>query len=201
MVNVLSSADMPFAPAVVGPAHGFLGISQVTDEIVDLLKVHRPHAVYLSLGHADVLRKVESDGNSYLMEDLPAVEQRLHQVIDAVIETQACELVIATAPNVSEAAVDSIRPSDVEHLNVVIRSVSESRDVLVDRLDMAISTPFLMDNGYSLTPNGQDAAVNSACNAIGDVLLRAEYSWRKMMKAGEGGHLDGMGRPRHPELP
>ena len=201
MVTALSTTDMPFSAAVVGPAHGFQGISQVATEIIDLLRTHRPHAVYLSLGHADVERNIEADGNSYLREDLSAIERGLHQVIDAVTETNACELVIATVPQISSAATDAIRPSDVEQINIVIRAVSESRDVLVDRLDVAISESMLNDDGRSLSPEGQEAAIGSACTAIGDVLLRAEYSWRKMMKAGEGGNLDGMGRPRHPELP
>ena len=201
MVTALSTADMPFTPAVVGPGNGFSGISQVAHEIIDLLRIHRPQAVYLCLGHADLIRKLEADGNSYLPEDLPAIERSLHQVVDAVTETNACELVIATVPQISEVASDVVWPSDIEHLNIVIRSVCESRDVLVDRLDMTISESMLKDDGLTLASEGQEAAVKSACTAIGDVLLRAEYSWRKMLKSGEGGNLDGMGRPRHPELP
>ncbi len=201
MVKALSATDMPFTPAIVGPAHGFSGITQVADEIFDLLRTHRPHAVYLCLGHADVQRILDSDGNSYLPEDISSIERGLHQVVDAATETNACELVIATAPHISEIASDVVRPSDIEQLNVVIRSVCESRDILVDRLDMTISESMLEKNGHSLTSSGREAAIKSACTAIGDVLLRAEYSWRKMMKSGEGSNLDGMGRPRHPELP
>ena len=42
MVTALSTADMPFTPAVVGPGNGFSGISQVAHEIIDLLRILFP---------------------------------------------------------------------------------------------------------------------------------------------------------------
>ena len=204
---------MPFAPAVVGPSYGFAGVGQVATELPELLLRHRPHAVHLSLGHADLLRRVEEDGNSYTNERFAEIERYLHYAIDAVIESSMCEFVITTAPPVREETQDDVRMSDVERLNTVIRSVASSRDVLVDRLDMAISrdtpsptpndpspTPHLCDDGRGFTEAGNLLAARSTCNALSDVLLRAEHPWRQMMRGGMEGGLDGLARPPHPEL-
>jgi hypothetical protein len=212
IVEELTEADMPFTPAVVGPSSGFAGIREVAVELPDLLARHRPHAVHLSLGHTDLIRRVEADGNSYTSEWFPEIERYLHQAIDAVVETALCELVLTTASPVKDDVQDEVRMSDVERLNAVIRSVAESRDVLVDRLDMVISldTPppsgeepapvaHLAGDGRSFTPTGRLIAARSVCNAVRDVLLRAEHPWRQMMRGGMGG-LDGISRPRHPEL-
>ena len=212
VVEALDITDMPFAPAVVGPAHGFAGIRQVASELPDLLLKHRPHAVHLSLGHADLLRRVEEDGMSYTNERFAEIERYLHQAIDAVVECSMCEFVITTAAPVRDELQDDVRMNDVERLNTVIRSVAASRDVLVDRLDLVISreeTPSDMDNsseahlaedGRRFSSVGVRLAARSNCSAITDVLLRAEHPWRQMMRGGMGGGLDGLSRPPHPEL-
>lgn len=213
IVEQLACTDMPFSPAVIGPASGFNGIREVAAKLPDLLARHRPHAVHLSLGHADLIRRIESDGNSYTNERFAEIERYMHQAIDAVVETALCELVLTTASPVLDQSQEEVRMSDVERLNAVIRSVAESRDVLVDRLDMVISVdtpppssqdpspvPHLAEDGRRFTPAGSLLAAQSTSNSVTDVLLRAEHPWRQAMRGGMAGKLDGLSRPRHPEL-
>ena len=181
--------------------------------VADLLRRYRPDAVHLSLGHVDITRQVEADGNTYTAERFPEIEVHLHQVIDAVTDLPGCECVLATAPPVLDTCQDVVRMDDVEQLNTLIRSVGDQRDTLVNRLDLAIATSplpatsvdheparHLADDGRELTEAGRMAASRSTVQAICDVLLRAEHPWRKMLKPGQGDPFEGLARPRHPEL-
>jgi hypothetical protein len=213
VVEGLNRADIPFSPAVVGPPVPLRGVREAAMELPELLRRYRPDAVHLSLGHSDIARRVESDGNSYTRERIPDIELHLHQIIDAAAELATSELVIATTTPVKDDQQDEIRMSDVDRLNGMIRSVAESRDILVDRVDKAVSnsilpatshdpwpSPHIDEDGYSLNRIGQQAVANSAVRSICDVLLRAEHPWRKALRMGLSSPFEGLARPPHPEL-
>lgn len=203
VVSAMENVDIPFAAAVVGPATGFSGIRALADALPELIRRYKPHAIHVSLGHADLVRRTQDDGKTYKAETFAAIETGLQSLIDAPIETAMCDFVIATATPVDDRLQDDIRMGDVERLNGIIRLVAADRDVLVDRVDVAIPREEpqpLEPDGHTLSESGKEVVARSAARAIAEVLVRAEHPWRQIMRSNLAGDFDGIKRARHPEL-
>jgi len=205
IVEKLEEADVPFRPAVVGCDLPFEGFSPVADEMSELLLKFRPHVAHVSVGRTDLRRTIESDGNSYPARDLVDIQRDLDRIVDATKISADTDLVVATAPPVRDEFQDLVRDDDINRLNVVIREVGQRRDVLIDRWDLAVdsATPdpaHLESDGHQLTEAGREQVANSATRAIIDALLRAENPWNQLGRVGRGSPLEGIPRPRHPEV-
>ncbi len=205
VVERLEQADVPFQPAVIGCDHPFQGFEAVAEQIGELLLKFRPHVAHVSVGSTDLRRTIEPDGNSYPARGLVDIRRDLNRVVDAAKISADTDLVLATAPPVRDDLQDLVRDDDIDRLNVVIREVGQRRDVLVDRWDQAIDRSatepeHLEPDGHHLTQAGRERAADSTTRAIIDALLRAENPWNQLGRGGRGSPLDGIPRPRHPEL-
>ncbi|MDE0889325.1 MAG: hypothetical protein OSA40_07690 [Phycisphaerales bacterium] len=206
IVERLEEADVPFRPAVIGIDLPFDGFGPVAEEMGELLQKFRPHVAHVSVGRTDLQRTIESDGNSYPARGLVDICRDLNHLVDAAKLSADTDLVIATAPPVRDELQDLVRDDDINRLNVVIREVGQRRDVLIDRWDRAIDLSatepaHLEPNGHRLTEAGLQRVADSATKAIIDALLRAENPWNQLARSGRSSPLEGIPRPRHPELP
>lgn len=205
IVERLEKADAPFRPAVIGCDLPFEGLAAVAEEMDELLKRFRPHVAHVSVGRTDLFRSIEPDGNSHPARGFVEIRQDLNRLVDAAKLSVETNLVIATAPPVRDDLQDLVRDDDIERLNVVIREVGQHRDVLIDRWDHAIDRSaadpaHLESDGHHLTEAGRQRVADSATRAIIDALIRAENPWNQFARVGRGSPLEGIPRPRHPEV-
>jgi len=205
VVEHLERVGAPFRPAVVGCDDPFTGLEEVAAEIVDLLHRFRPHVVHVSVGASDLRDRMEPDGHRRPARGIADLRRDLHSIADAARQSGETDLVLATLPPVKDECQDEIRNNDVDRFNVVVREVGRQRDVLVDRLDLAVdehavAPPHLETDGVTLADAGRECVAESTCTAIVDALLRADHPWRRFCR-GWGRHpLEGVPRPRHIEL-
>ncbi len=205
MVDRLEAADVPFRPAVVGCDRPFPGLESVADAMSELLQTFRPHVAHVAVGRNDLRRSFEPDGTSHPARRLADIRRDLNRIVDAAKQSADTDVVLATAPPVRDDLQEDIRDDDLDRLNVVIREVGQRRDVLVDRWDRVIDrcpdgADHLATDGLALSPDGLDLVAASTTTAIVDALLRAENPWNRLTRIGRGSPLEGIPRPRHPEL-
>ncbi len=205
IVDRLEVADVPFRPAVVGCDRPFQGFEAVADAMSELLQTFRPHVAHVAVGRDDLRRTLEPDGISHPARRLADIRRDLNRIIDAAKQSADTDVVLSTAAPVRDDLQEAIRDDDVDRLNVVIREVGQRRDVLVDRWDRTIDRrsegpDHLTADGHGLSSHGLDLAATSTTTAIVDALIRAENPWNRLTRIGRGGPLDGIPRPRHPEL-
>ncbi len=205
VVAALDRMDVPFRMAVVGCDEPFGSLAEVADRMSELLRRFRPHAVHVSVGRTDLHRTLEADGTSHPARRIADLRRDLHRVVDAVNQSGESDLVLATPVPVHEDGQDLIRPNDLERLTVVIREIGRSRDVLIDRGDLAIdlfetAAPHLESDGLTPSTAGRWRIADSTARAVADVLIRADHPWRRFGRPGTGAVLEGIPRPRHPEL-
>ena len=205
VVAALDRMDVPFRMAVVGCDDPFGGLGEVADRMGELLRRFRPHAVHVSVGRTDLHRTIEADGVSHPARRIADLRRDLHRIVDATSQSGESDLVLATPVPVHEDRQDLIRGNDLERLTVVIREVGRGRDVLIDRIDLAVdhsetAPPHLASDGLTPTSVGEQLIAASHARAVADVLLRADHPWRRFGRPGTGSVLHGIPRPRHPEL-
>jgi hypothetical protein len=205
VVAALDRMDVPFRMAVVGCDEPFSGLAEVADRMSELLRRFRPHAVHVSVGRTDLHRTVEEDGTSQPARRIADLRRDLHRIADAVSQSGENDLVLATPVPVREDGQDLIRANDIERLTVVVREVGRGRDVLIDRFDLAVdpfetSVPHLEPDGLTASPEGRWRIADSTARAVADALLRADHPWRRFGRPGSDSVLEGIPRPRHPEL-
>lgn len=205
IVERLEAADVPFRPAVVGCDPPFTGFEAVADAMSELLQTFRPHVAHIAVGRDDLRRTMEPDGVSHPARRLADIRRDLNRIIDAAKQSADTDVILSTLAPVRDDLQEDIRDDDVDRLNVVIREVGQRRDVLVDRWDRAIDRraegpDHLATDGQGLSSLGLDLVASSTTTAIVDALIRAENPWNQLTRIGRGGPLDGIPRPRHPEL-
>ena len=205
IVDRLEAADVPFRPAVVGCDRPFPGFEAVADAMTELLQTFRPHVAHVAVGRDDLRRTLEPDGASHPARRLADIRRDLNRIIDAAKQSADTDVVLSTVAAVRDDLQEEIRDDDVDRLNVVIREVGQRRDVLVDRWDQAIDRrpegpDHLLPDGRGISSRGLDLVASSTTTAIVDALIRAENPWNRLTRIGRGGPLDGIPRPRHPEL-
>ena len=205
VVAALDRMDVPFRMAVVGCDEPFPGLADVAERMGELLRRFRPHAVHVSVGRTDLHRSLEADGASHPARRIADLRGDLHRIVDAVNQSGESDLVLATPVPVRDDGQDLIRANDVDRLTVVIREVGRGRDVLIDRCDLAIDLtesrpPHLASDGLTPSEAGRARVATSTARAVADALLRAEHPWRRLGRRGTGRLLEGIPRPRHPEL-